>query len=198
MGRNKSFDELEVLDRAANHFWRHGYAGTTVRDLEGVMGLSSASLYNSFGDKRALFRRALQRYLDRTSRISAEFLRDSHDPRAAIEIFLCDIVEASTSDRHGCFLINSAAEISEDDAELRKDVAGGLREVEDALRHAVGQGQSSGSIPLHLEASSFARCLLGTVVAVRIMCRTGASHASLQTLVDSQIALMTPPVVNPA
>ena len=33
MGRLKAFDEDEVLDRAVDCFWQHGYEATSVRDL---------------------------------------------------------------------------------------------------------------------------------------------------------------------
>ena len=45
-------------------FWAAGYAVTSERDLDNAMGLGAASLYNAFGDKRTLFTRCLDRYLD--------------------------------------------------------------------------------------------------------------------------------------
>ena len=68
MGRLKAFDEDKVLDRAVDCFWQHGYEATSVRDLADRMGIGGASLYNAYGDKRALFITALARYADRSMR----------------------------------------------------------------------------------------------------------------------------------
>ena len=51
-----------MLDRAALVFWRHGFEATSIQDLEEATGLGRGSLYNSFGDKAALFRAVLARY----------------------------------------------------------------------------------------------------------------------------------------
>ena len=64
MARPREFDEAAAMDAAIDHFWHRGYEATSVRDLAACMGISSPSLYNSFGNKRELFALALERYLD--------------------------------------------------------------------------------------------------------------------------------------
>src|SRR3546814_18901546 len=64
MGRPREFDETEVLVAAVDCFWERGYEATTIRELADKMGLTGASLYNAFGDKRALYRRALNHYIE--------------------------------------------------------------------------------------------------------------------------------------
>jgi len=59
MARPREFNEQAVLEAATQRFWLNGYEATSVRDLADDMGLTSASLYNAFGDKRALYRRIL-------------------------------------------------------------------------------------------------------------------------------------------
>ena len=55
MARPREFDETAALDAAIECFRRRGYEATSVRDLTACMGIGPTSLYNSFGDKRALF-----------------------------------------------------------------------------------------------------------------------------------------------
>src|SRR5688500_18902266 len=62
MARHKEFDKAEVLEKAMLLFWRQGYEATSVRDLIEATGISSSSLYESFGDKRALYLAALRLY----------------------------------------------------------------------------------------------------------------------------------------
>src|SRR6202521_2375322 len=63
LGRPRSFDIDGALDRALQVFWRKGYEGTSLSDLTKAVGVNRPSLYAAFGDKEALFRKALHRYL---------------------------------------------------------------------------------------------------------------------------------------
>ena len=65
MARPKEFDESEALNAAIQCFWSRGYEATSVRDLADAMGISGPSLYNTFGDKRTLYRQALDHYVER-------------------------------------------------------------------------------------------------------------------------------------
>src|SRR5580692_8511766 len=96
-------------------FWAAGYAATSVRDLGDVMGLGAASLYNAFGDKRALFTRCLDHYLDGNMRARIARMETRFPPREAIEAFLKEIVERSLRDRLGCMLVNVALEVAPHD-----------------------------------------------------------------------------------
>jgi TetR/AcrR family transcriptional regulator, transcriptional repressor for nem operon len=63
MARPREFDEDVVLDAAIQCFWNRGFEATSVKDLIDRTGITAASLYNAFGDKRALFRAALDHYV---------------------------------------------------------------------------------------------------------------------------------------
>ena len=59
MGRNKEFDETVVLRKAMELFLEQGYEKTSMNDLVEHMGIHRRSLYDTFGDKHALFMRTL-------------------------------------------------------------------------------------------------------------------------------------------
>src|ERR671918_521967 len=63
-GRPREFDLDEALERAMEVFWRQGYEGTSLGELTAAMGINRPSLYAAFGNKEALFRKALDRYVD--------------------------------------------------------------------------------------------------------------------------------------
>lgn len=65
MARPREFDEAVALDAAIQCFWSRGYEATSVRDLADAMGIAGPSLYNTFGDKRTLYRQALEHYVER-------------------------------------------------------------------------------------------------------------------------------------
>lgn len=187
MGRNKSFDETEALDKAVRQFWAHGYRATSVRDLERAMGLTTASLYNGFGDKKTLFRRSLQRYLDVSTRRRIEMLDRSDDPAAAIESFLRSVAASARESRDGCLLINSAAEVAAHDDDIAADVAAGLADVEAAVCRALRRAQAAGTLSTHAPAEALARAVVGTVVAIRTLSRLPVGGPHLEALAETQI-----------
>ena len=128
MARPREFDETTALDAAMDCFWRDGYEATSVRDLAARMGITGASLYNAFGDKRSLFREVLQRYAERSTRERIARLESTLPPKQAVVAFLGEIVERSVDgDRRGCLLVNTALEIAPHDPVLGAEVAGHLR-----------------------------------------------------------------------
>jgi AcrR family transcriptional regulator len=132
MARPREFDETIALEAAMNCFWQRGYEATSVRDLADEMGISAPSLYNAYGDKRALFVQALERYLEQSTRARIKRLENSLPPKQAVRQFLDDIIKRSVNDRErrGCFLINSALEVAPHDKELGALIADRLAEIE--------------------------------------------------------------------
>jgi TetR/AcrR family transcriptional repressor of nem operon len=194
MGRPREFDEDAVLDAAAHRFWMRGYEATSVRDLAESMGITSASLYNAFGDKRSLFRRALAHYVensfgDRVTRFG------KLQPREAIRAFFREIVQRSLSDeeRKGCLLVNSALEVAPHDPEFQKIIAGVLVKVEAFFHRCVAAGQETGQIPTTHTAEDLARMLLGAFLGIRVLARTRPEPALLEGLVRPVLAMLDAP-----
>src|SRR6266478_3318485 len=99
MARPREFDETTVLEAAMNCFWAQGFEQTSVRDLAERMGITGASLYNAFGDKRSLYRRAFVHYLAQTVRDRVRRL-EKLPPLTAIRTFFDEIIERSVDDDH--------------------------------------------------------------------------------------------------
>ena len=125
MPRPREFEEQAVLAAAMQQFWRYGYEATSIRDLAENMGITGASLYNAFGDKRSLYRRALDQYLDETFRERIGRFEENLPPREALDAFFKEIVERSCNDklRRGCMLVNSALEVAPHDPEFQRAVS---------------------------------------------------------------------------
>jgi TetR/AcrR family transcriptional repressor of nem operon len=192
MVRGRSFDEGFVLDAAMERFWKHGYVATSVRDLGDAMGLGAASLYNAFGDKRALFERCLDRYLDANMRARIARLEATLPPRQAIEALLGEIVERSMHDRLGCMLVNSALEVAPHDAAIAEVVAARLGELEAFFRRCVVAGQRDGSIDAQRDASDLARLFLTTVIGLRVLARGRPERELLEGAVRQVLVLLDP------
>jgi len=192
MARPREFDETAALDAAIDCFWRDGYEATSVRDLAAAMGITGTSLYNAFGDKRSLFRQALQRYAQRSTRERIARLESTLPPKQAVRAFLGEIVERSLDDRdrRGCLLVNSALEVAPHDPELGAEVAARLGEIEAFFRRSVTAAQADGSVPPDRDPADLARLLLGVTLGVRVLARSTPQRELLEGTVRPALALL--------
>jgi TetR/AcrR family transcriptional repressor of nem operon len=192
MARPREFDETAALDAAMDCFWRDGYEATSVRDLAASMGITGTSLYNAFGDKRSLFRQALERYAEQSTRERIARLEATLLPKQAIHAFLNEIVERSLDslDRRGCLLVNSALEIAPHDPELGAEIAARLGEIEAFFHRAVTAAQADGSVPPERDPADLARLLLGVILGVRVLARSKPQRELLEGVVRPALALL--------
>ncbi len=195
MARPREFDEAAALEAAMECFWRRGYEATSLRDLTSSMGLTAPSLYNAFGGKQELFTRALERYLDRTTRDRLRRLEQSLGPKAALHRFFAEIIEHSISDRQrkGCFLINSALEIAPHDAECRAVITEQFNDIEAFFRRCILKAQADDTVSSDVDAGDTARLLLGVLLGVRVLARTKPERAMMEGVVRPALALLKPP-----
>ena len=191
MARPREFDEGAVLDAAVLCFWKQGYEATSVRDLVARTGITAASLYNAFGDKRGLYQKALDHYVEASV---ADRIRrcEALPPRQAIEAFFGDIVTRSLNDRDrkGCMLVNAALDGTPQDPAFRKVVAGVLVSIEAFFQASISAGQADGSITRSLQAETLAQNLLGVLMGIRVLARVRPERSLLEGVAVPALALL--------
>ena len=174
-----------------NCFWAQGFEQTSVRDLADQMGITGASLYNAFGDKRSLYRQAFTHYLTQSVRDRVARLKKL-PPAAAIRAFFAEIVERSIDDKQhrGCMLVNAALELAPYDPQFQKLVVDEMMFIEAFFRRCVAAGQKDGSIIGTRPPDEVAKLLLSVLLGIRVLARTrpqrgvleGAAHGALTLL----------------
>lgn len=192
MARPREFDETAALDAAVQCFWTRGYEATSIRDLAEKMELSCASLYNAFGDKHALYRRALDHYIDGSFGDRVRRLEGQVSPRDAIAMFFEEIIERSIGDkqRRGCMLVNAALESVPRDRAFRRAVAETLNQIEAFFRRCVTAGQGAGTISTAHSAEDLGRMLLSVLLGMRVLARARPERALLEGVVRPVFALL--------
>lgn len=192
MARPKEFDEAAALDAAIECFWSRGYEATSVRDLADAMGIAGPSLYNTFGDKRTLYRQALARYVERGFCDRIRRFESQLSPRAAIGAFFDEVIELSLADRQrkGCMIVNAALELAPHDAEFQAALSGVQRDMEAFFHRCVKAGQDAGTIDAALPAADLARMLLGLLMGLRVLARSRPEPELLRGLVRPALALL--------
>lgn len=171
-------------------FWANGYAATSVRDLAEQMGLTGASLYNAFGDKRSLYGRALNHYLQQSVHERVSRLETTRGPLPAIRSFFQEVIDRSVSDkqRRGCMLVNSALEVAPHDLEFRKLVSRELTYIEAFFRRCVTAGQKDGTIASRQSAGDLSKMLLSVLLGIRVLARTRPKRCILEAAAGVALA----------
>jgi TetR/AcrR family transcriptional regulator, transcriptional repressor for nem operon len=174
MARPREFDADDTLERATRVFWTRGFEQTSLDDLCAATGLGRSSLYAAFGDKRALYLKALARYEERSvARIAKAF--EGRTPREGLEAFLAGLIDdiVAGPGRSGCFIGNCAAELARLDRAAAARVRASLDRIEAAFRRVLER---------HLvpDAGAQARFLTAGVQGLRLVGKANPQRAALE------------------
>lgn len=111
-GREKQFDQAEALNNALNIFWAKGFEATSMQELVSAMGVNRASMYQTYGNKDALFNAAFDGYRQTSLRYIEELLESVASPIDSLYQLLSVLTKQSLENNlSGCFVNNSAAEL---------------------------------------------------------------------------------------
>ncbi|MDJ0826483.1 MAG: TetR/AcrR family transcriptional regulator [Rhodobacter sp.] len=178
-GRPRTFNEDKVLDALTDLFWDKGYEATSMADILQVSGLRKSSLYNTFGSKRDLFRRILDRYVETRMEGFAEMAAASERPGlGALHDFL-DAVFAFG--RAGCLAVNTTTEFGTSDPAVSALARVYRDRIRAALHRVVTAATRSDEAPPEL-AEVRTEMLLGFLLGYAVAARTGADEAEMQRL----------------
>ena len=185
-GRPREFDEDGAVEKIMSVFWAKGFEGTALSDLMAATGLSKGSLYAAFGDKQAMYARALAYYEEAIVDRAAHALRDGAvDFRARINAFLSAPIDgADGGDRRGCFLCNAAADQASGDEGVAALVRRGFAKLERAASLALAEGAPSLALE---DAAARARAILSVYAGLRSMARAGVDGDALRAAKDLTI-----------
>jgi TetR/AcrR family transcriptional repressor of nem operon len=173
VARPRGFDERQVVERAMELFWTKGYTATSVSDLAGALGVHPGSLYRTFGDKHALFLRALARYRDSQARALAPVLLAGGPVLPRIRAVLVGFLELAVEQEEprGCLAANTAGELLPGDTEVASGLTDVLSDVEDGflqgLRAAARHGEIAGTLDLPGWAATLTMLVQGLQVVVK-------------------------------
>jgi AcrR family transcriptional regulator len=187
-GRPRQFDIDQALDAALLLFWRHGYEGTSMTALTKAMGINVPSLYAAFGNKEALFQKALQRYLQNPASYLPKALEEP-TARRAVEKLFQGAINMVMNPRHpdGCLLVQGALVSSPAAASIRKELSLRRKAAEAAVRRRFERAIAEGDLPANVNAAQLARYILTVLWGLSVQAAGGATRAQLKAVV--QLAL---------
>ena len=174
MPRSKTYQDDIVLERAMNVFWVHGYEGTSVRLLEKEMGINQFSIYSSFNDKRNLFIKSLHKYREYVAQNVYQDLLKETAGFSELKNFLQNAIQRKNKKDVpiGCLVVNTAAEIGENDKEITREINHYYDFIRDMLKRVLENAIAKKEIPANINVEKQANFFLGVMQSISIASKT--------------------------
>src|SRR6516165_8046554 len=195
-GRPRQYDPERALAKAADAFWKQGYAATSLDDLVAATGMNRPSLYVAFGDKRDLYLRTLKRYQQQSRAIGAQITADDPPLRvflkrfyeAALEIYL-----DSGDEARGCYSISTAPAQAVTDAGVRDFLAASIIGTDAFVAKQIEKARERGEVPIDADPHALAQLATAALHTIAIRARVGVPRKQLKAVAAAIIDLICGP-----
>jgi len=190
-GRPRQFDRDEALERAMLLFWERGYESTSVSDLTEAMGISTPSLYGTFGDKKQLFLEAVERYQAGNGDFAQLALRDEPTAESAMRRLLLDAVTAMTRRNRpkGCMVALSATNCAEGSRDVFEALSEQRKFAERAIKSRIAAGAAAGELAVGTDVDALAGFVTALLNGLAIHARDGVSRPRLRKRVEQAMRM---------
>ena len=189
-GRPREFDLDDALAAALRVFWQRGYEGASMAELTAAMGITKPSLYAAFGNKEALFKKALDLY-EREKMAYMQTALGAPTSRGVAERMLTGALEmqSSSCDPKGCLAVIGTVACGAEAESIRDEViarrAGSHRAMVDRFTRA----KEEGDLPDSVEPAALASYLVAIMQGLSVQAGAGASCRDLKALVDTTLQM---------
>ena len=189
-GRPREFCVNRALAAALGVFWSKGYDGASMAELTQAMGITKPSLYAAFGNKEALFHKALELYEVEKLEYTREALRQP-TARAVAEHFMRGAIDAQTStcDPKGCLGVISATACGAEADSIKADVIQRRASSQAALVERFESAKSDGDLPAHVDVGGLTSYLYAILQGMAVQAGSGATRADLESVVDTSLMM---------
>ena len=192
-GRPRAFDPEVALQQAIEAFWNTGFSGTSLDDVSAATGLNRPSLYLAFGDKRALYLKALDRYWGLGYAAMRQALAgDRSLKEALIRVYESALAIYFSGNGHprGCFAIGTAITEAVQDAKIRRALGEGLRQLDEYFETRIRAAQKRGEVSRDADPVTLALLASATLHSIAIRARAGAKRSELEQLAQKVVCVI--------
>ncbi|BBD99558.1 TetR/AcrR family transcriptional regulator [Sphingobium amiense] len=189
-GRPREFDPDEALSAALTVFWEKGYEGASLTELTQAMGITKPSLYACFGNKEALFQKALDLY----ERDKLCYMRSAlQEPtvRGVAERLLRGTLDIQTGgdDPRACLGVISMVACTTQADSIKADVLARRASSDRALIERLERAAQEGELPPGVEPAALASYLSAVMQGMGVQASAGTTRAQLEQIVETTLAI---------
>jgi AcrR family transcriptional regulator len=189
-GRPREFCVDQALAAALSVFWTKGYEGASLSDLTEAMGITKPSLYAAFGNKEALFHKALDLYEVEKLQYMRVAL-EQPTARGVAECLMRGALEAQTSNSgpRGCLGVIHSMACGAEAESIKADVLARRASSQAALTARFERAKAEGDLPAQVDVQGLNSYLYALLQGMAVQAGSGASREELERLVDTGLAL---------
>ena len=192
-GRPRAYEPEVALRRAADAFWKGGYAGTSLDDLSAATGMNRPSLRAAFGDKHTIYLRALADYWELKFAVMRVALASPGTlPEVLMRVYDAALDIYFSGDEHvrGCFVVGTAVTEALGDPEIQDVITSGFRKLDGDFEARLRQARDAGELRGDADLEALAMLVSATMHTIAIRARAGASRKELTTLARKAIGVI--------
>ena len=181
-GRPRAYDPDVALQQALEAFWRGGYSGTSLDDLAAATGMNRPSLYAGFGDKRAIYLKALEHYWQRNLTAMRSTLAADTPLRDAVQrVFngALAIYFSGGGRPRGCFAVGTATAEAVEDPEIRQAFIRGMRALDECWEARFHVARERGEVAADADPETMAGLASAVLSRLAIRARSGTPRPEL-------------------
>jgi TetR/AcrR family transcriptional repressor of nem operon len=183
MARPREFDPDKALRAAIRLFSQQGFAATSTDELMRVMDIGRQSLYDTFGDKRALFLKALEMYVTESVHSIGVELERPGPALAAIQNAIAVFAERSDlSSLEGCMGLNAICEFGQRDAGVSRITRHAGRVQRQTLMRVLTRAKNQGELSPDADLHTLADFFESTLAGIRMAAKGGKNRRALQNI----------------
>ncbi|MEM7462559.1 MAG: TetR/AcrR family transcriptional regulator [Pseudomonadota bacterium] len=178
-------------------FWENGFDATSMNDVAVATGMAKPGLYECFGDKNALYAKALKLYFKEYGEPGLQCIRASNQPVSTALRQYLENVAAGAGDPEcpsGCFIVNSIIGSAQSDSEIKDLIRDIINQRLDVLIEYLSVAKEKGELTAETDPEALALYFAGQEAAIAVLAREGAEPEKLGKFID--IAMKTLPQVS--
>jgi len=190
-GRPRAYDPQTALQQALGVFWNTGYSGASLDSIAHAAGMNRPSLYAAFGDKHALYIKALEQYWDfAAANMQAALADNALTLREALTRFYegqLSIYYSGEGQARGCFAIGTAATEAVEDAEIRAVLSDRLSRLDADMEVRLRKAVEAGELQNDVDVGALAVLAASLLHSISIRARAGKPREELSELARNAV-----------
>ena len=192
MSRPKEFIPDEAIEKAMQVFWHKGYEATSMEDLLTAMDLNRGSLYDTFGDKRQLFLKVIDRYCHGFVGEKFSLLDQPGPALPTLRQFFHGMIESSLADpqHRGCLIANTIMELSPHEKEIANTLRQVLKMAEDTFFRVLARAKQQGELNRDKDPRALAHFLTTMLQGTIVMIKAGAPADAVNQTAETALSVL--------
>ena len=188
-GRPRQYDEDVALQAAGEVFWTKGFSATSLDDLTVAMGMNRPSIYRAFGDKEAVYRKALMQFCQGMEAAFERTMLAEDDIRKALASFYRDALAVYTSGEQpkGCLVMGTAVAAAVCHPEIQADLLNVIRDLDQKIAKRLEQARDAGQLEASFDATGRAAVAQSLLHSLSLRARAGETPKRLRRMIEAGV-----------